>query len=355
MVKITLQKYGIWIVSYLVTLTYFYIFGVKILGSYFNFFLYFIAFILTAENYRNSNLNKDFILIFKYFYFYNSCILVLALGVRVINNSFLIWTSWLYADIGVSSMVLMVSIYLFILSLNIKGKSASKLIAFSIAITLVMTLINYYSFILTPESYSIESMKELYVIKKHLFNFISILLLLIFWIRYYNRVFILSEYLSIIAYLFMLSNILDALYYIAAQHHFQFFNYGLYTSLILNTLFIVFWYIRLEYLNSPLGKENEKYLSNYQLLHEFVNKPKGSLLQKVFTTVSPNLMVLFLVIIVFGIILLYLTKFINLYLMLNTIFIAVITILAIFYSFSSIKRNWNNQFGFMLKNNKEKV
>jgi len=355
MVKITLQKYGIWIVSYLVTLSYFYIFGAKILGSYFNYFMYFIAFILAAENYRKSNLNKDIVLIFKYFYFYISCILVFSLGVRVVDDPSLLLITYLYTDIGISSMVLLVSIYLFIVSLDIKGKSSYKLIAFSVAITLVITFINYYKFILIPESYQIESMRELYVIKKHLFNFISILLLLVFWIRYYNRVFILSEYLSIIVYLFMLSNILDAIYYIAAQHHFQFFKYSLYISLILNTLFIVFWYIRLEYLNSPLGKENEKYLANYQLLHEFVNKPKRSVLQKVFTTVSPNLMVLFLFLIVFGIILLYLAKFVNLYLMLNTIFIIVVTILAIFYSFSSIKRNWTNQIGFMLENKKEKV
>lgn len=355
MFKNILQKYSIWIITYIVALTCFYIFGTKILSIYFNYLLYFLAFILTIENSRKSNLNKDIILVFKYFYFYSACLLVLIQGAYTLNDATIILDSYLYLDMGQSTMILMLSIYLFIISINVKSKNTSKLMVICGAIALVMTFMNYYKFILVPESFYVESMSEIYFIKKYLFNLISIVLLLVFWIRYYNKFFILSEYLSIIIFLFMLSTILDALHYIASQYYFQFFAYGLYIFLALNALIVVLWYIRLEYLNTGIAKENEKYLTNYKFLEGIVNKPRQSIFQKFFISVSPNYLVLFLALLVLGIISLYLAKFINLYLMLNTIFIAIITILAIYYSFSSIKRNWTNQFGFMLKNNKEKV
>ena len=323
--------------------------------SYINYFLFFLAFIFTAENYRISNLNKDIVLLFDFFYFYNSCILVFSLGVRVINDPSVNLISFLYGDMGQTSIILMLSIYLFVISLNINIKNPVKLIIICGVISLVLTFVNYYKFILVPESYYVESMRELYVIKKYLFNLISIVFLLIFWIRYYNRFFVLSEYLNIIVFLFMLSNILDALHYISSQHSFEFFGHGLYISFVLNTFFIVFWHNRLKYLNSDIGIENEKYLSNYQFLEGLVSKPKQSSFQTFSILVSPNYLVLFLVLLVLGILSLYMAKFINLYLMINTVFIIVTTLLAVFYSFSSIKRNWTNQFGFMLKNKKEKA
>ena len=355
MIKQILRKYSIWILAYIAILSCFYVFGTKILSTYLNYFLFFLAFILTIENYQNSNLNKDIVLIFKLFYFYNSCVLVLIQGAYAINIRPMNLVAFLYLDIGQTSMILMLSIYFFIIAINVKSQNSFKLMIISGAIALVMTFINYYKFILVPESYYIESMQELYAIKKYLFSLISIVFLLIFWIRYYNRFFVLSEYLNVIIFLFMLSNILDTLHYVASQYYFQFFGYGLLISLILNTLFIVFWFNRLKYLNSEIGRENEKYLSNYQLLEGLVNKPKQGIFQTFFVSISPNYLMLFFVLLLVGILSLYVAKFINLYLMINTVFITVTTLLAVFYSFSSIKRNWTNQFGFMLKNKKEKV
>lgn len=355
MIKQILKKYSIWIIIYIVILSCFYAFGTKFLPTYLNYFLFFLAFILTIENYRNSNLNKDIVLIFKFFYFYNACILVLIQGAYAINIRSMNLITFLYLDIGQTSMILMLSIYFFIIAINLKSQNSFKLMIICGAIALVMTLINYYKFILVPESYYVKSMLELYAIKKYLFSLISIVFLLIFWIRYYNKFFVLSEYLNVIVFLFMLSNILDALHYIASKHYSQFFAYGLYISLVLNTFFIVFWYNRLKYLDSDVGKENEKYLSNYQLLEGIVNKPKQGIFQTIFVSISPNYLMLFFVLLLVGILSLYIAKFINLYLMINTVFTVITTLLAVFYSFSSIKRNWTNQFGFMLKNKKEKV
>lgn len=356
MFKLILQRHGIWVLTYLLILLYLYTVGTRILISYFNIFLFFAAFILTKENLKNSNLNRDVILLFKYFYFYNSFVLLLIFGVYTLKNPAINLISFLYTDIGQSSMILMLSIYLFVQSLNIKTKNSKTLMLICAAIALTMTFINYYKFITTPESYYIAAMVELYVLKKYLFYLISIVLLLVFWIRYYNRYFVLSEYLGVIIFLFMLSNILDALHFIGYKHDLQFFGYGQYIFLTLNVFTVLFWYVRLEYLNTDLARENEKYLANYQLLEGLVNKPKQSKLQSFIVSISPNYFILFFVLLALGIFLLYAAKLVNLYLMINTIFVIITTLLAVFYSLSSIKRNWKNQFSFLFRNkNKEKV
>jgi hypothetical protein len=157
----------------------------------------------------------------------------------------------------------------------------------------------------------------------------------------------------------MLSSILEALHFIAFQHSLTIFVYGQYFSFLLNILTMILWSARYKYLNSDIARENEKYLSNYHYLIGLVEKPKQSLLQNVISRISSNYFLLFFAIVMAGLILLYLDRRINLYLMLNTIFILVTILFAVFFSIRSIKRQWKNQFGFILKDrseiNKERV
>jgi hypothetical protein len=49
---------------------------------------------------------------------------------------------------------------------------------------------------------------------------------------------------------------------------------------------------------------------------------------------------------------LFLIKKITFFLLLNTFFILLIISLALFFSFRSVKRDWQNQIGFFLKHKK---
>ena len=145
----------------------------------------------------------------------------------------------------------------------------------------------------------------------------------------------------------MLSQILQALFYIVYQHDLQFYKYSWYFDLTMNFGIALFWYIRLDYLNSPLAKENEKYIKNLQFLDGIMVKPKQSFLQNFITRISLNYFLLFFVMILIALLLLYFAQFINLFLMLNTIFILITALIAIFFSVSSIKRDWKRQYDFL--------
>ncbi len=178
---------------------------------------------------------------------------------------------------------------------------------------------------------------------------LSILSLLVFWYRYYQKKIVLSEYLNVVIFIFMLSNIVETLHFVAFQLQFKIFIYGQIFNYILNLAMLYFWYVRWKYLESDLAKENERYLENFQYLNGLVSKPKVSTLKKVISFVSFNYI---LSLGFFGIIFsigLFLIKKITFYLLLNTIFILITVLLALFFSFTSIKREWQNQIGVLFK------
>jgi hypothetical protein len=115
----------------------------------------------------------------------------------------------------------------------------------------------------------------------------------------------------------------------------------------MNFGFLIFWYVRLDYLNSALAKENEKYIKNLHFLEGITYKPKQSFLQRSITRISLNYFLLLFVMIFMTVLLLYFAQFITLFLMLNTIFILATTLFAIFFSLSSIKRDWKRQYDFI--------
>jgi len=148
----------------------------------------------------------------------------------------------------------------------------------------------------------------------------------------------------------MLSNILEALHYIAFQYKAEIFVYSQFLGILLNLTMALVWLIRYHYLQSDIGKKNEQYLANFQYLDGLVAKPKAGLMQKIIAKISLNYIILLFSVLIISIFFLYLGKFVNLYLFLNTVFILITTFFAVFFGFSSIKRDWQNQFGFLWKN-----
>jgi len=107
------------------------------------------------------------------------------------------------------------------------------------------------------------------------------------------------------------------------------------------------------YLNSDVSVENERYLMNYQYLSGFVSKPRKSYLQ-IFTSkfASNSVFSILLGLGLFSLILFAIKK-ITLFLLLNTAFILIVVILALFFGIRSIKRDWQNQIGLFIKNKQD--
>ncbi|MFZ0389703.1 MAG: hypothetical protein WAN36_04515, partial [Calditrichia bacterium] len=112
-------------------------------------------------------------------------------------------------------------------------------------------------------------------------------------------------------------------------------------------------YMRLQYLKSDISKENERYLMNFQYLNGLISKPRKSMVQKFLPKISFQYFFAILFTIILILCVLFFIKKITFYLLLNTIVILLAVIFAVFYSFSSIKRDWQNQFGFFLKKEKK--
>jgi len=351
-----LKKYGIALLLYVVFLAFLYL--ARLFETWLtpiNFLIYFLSFVLICENYKKSEFNRTLIALFKIFYFYTSIILLIASAFRILGIRKLNFVTYTYSDIGISVILLWLTLYLLLKSFNLKIKSKNSLMVIALFLSLIIILINYSKFLFYSDL--ISGIKEwaTYAEKNYIIKLIIISALSVFWYRYYQKYFVLSEYLNTIIFLFMLSNILEGLHYVAFQHKFQLFVYSQYLALSFNVLFMIVWYLRLVYLNKDISKKNEKYLANFQYLGALVSKPKHSRWQRMVARLPINKVSLVVILIVGTIFFLYFVRFINLYLMLNTIFIVVLTFFAIFFSFSSIKRNWNQQMGFIFKGRKKKA
>ena len=320
-----------------------------------NFFIYFLSFLLICENFKKSELNKVLIFLFKTLYFYTSIILLIASAFRILGNKNLSFFTYTYSDIMLSLILLTLSAYLLLYSLNLKFNDKYSIFYISLFLSILIIVVYYSPFLRNPESVSYNQHWYDYARKNYIIKLFIISSLIVFWYRYYQKYFVLSEYLNTIIFLFMLSNILEGLHYIAFQRKFQIFVYSQYLALSFNLFFMIFWYLRLVYLNKDISKKNEKYLANFQYLGALVSKPKHSGWQRIVARLPINKVSLLVILIVGTIFFLYFVRFINLYLMLNTIFIVVLTFFAIFFSFSSIKRNWNQQMGFIFKGRKKKA
>ena len=157
-----------------------------------------------------------------------------------------------------------------------------------------------------------------------------------------------SEYLDIIFFLFTISNSIEALHFVLYQHNFNVFINGQIISLVINILLLFFWVKRFLYLHTKIAKENERFLENYYFLGGLVAKPHPNWFSEISQYVSVKVLALVLVILAIGIVTLFLVKQITFYLFINTIFLVLAIVLALFFGFSSIRRQWNSTFGRLI-------
>ncbi len=349
MIQKFLQKYWIFIVIYI-----FYQIGLFVLHvneesplPYLNSITYFLIFLLIRETIPHTKLNYFLVKLFYYFYGYLSLGMSIIVFFRIYKFIFL--PIYIISEILLKIFILVISIYLGLVSTKNQKEIPYHQIYLIVFLIVTIALINYSKFLQNPFILGTQEAWANFAVKNYTTMVLSILSLLVFWYRYYQKKIVLSEYLNVVIFIFMLSNIVETLHFVAFQLQFKIFIYGQIFNYILNLAMLYFWYVRWKYLESDLAKENERYLENFQYLNGLVSKPKVSTLKKVISFVSFNYI---LSLGFFGIIFsigLFLIKKITFYLLLNTIFILITVLLALFFSFTSIKREWQNQIGVLFK------
>ena len=212
-----------------------------------------------------------------------------------------------------------------------------------------MFYINYAKFIGQPFLLSSRLGWFDYATKNYITVVLLLFILLVYWFRYYQKYFVVSEYLNSVVFVFTLLNMIEALHHIAFQWSYERWFNGQVFNFIVNILMLICWYARYLYLNNEISIENERYLMNFQYLNGFVAKPRKSLIAKLAPFFSINNITASFVGIIFIFIGLYFIKKITLYLLLNTFIILLTVFLALFFSLSSIRRDWQNQVGILLK------
>lgn len=352
MLKKIFQKYWIYICIFFFFDLY--LFSLRLNeGSalpYLNHFIYFLSFLVVGETLPKTKLNKNIVYLFYFFYGYLSIILSVTMLLRPIEPWNVI--SWNYSDTAIKLFIILISTYLAFYSYRtwIKNKNIKLLI--SLLLACLVIVINFNYFLSRPLALSQDKNWAAFAVSSYSTTVLSIIVLLIFWIRYYKKYFVLSEYLNLVIFIFTLSNLVETLHFIAFQHEFDIFIYGQIFSFVLNASMLIVWYMRLSYLQTEISIENERYLENFKYLGGLVSKPKKSFWNNKYFSTSSNIIVGVIVVTIAFILTLYFVNKITFYLVVNTIFILIAVILAIFFGFSSIKRDWNNQIGFLFKNKK---
>jgi hypothetical protein len=266
---------------------------------------------------------------------------------------------WAYHLIAVNIFLFVISIYLVLFSHQKRIKNNNLKLLFTLVLGFILIGLNYHKFLLHPHILSPDAVDSTtaqfdFAISNYYTLALSIIALLIFWIRYYQKYFILTEYLNLVIFLFTLSNLLDALYFLIYQHEFKVFINSQIFFLFLNISMLTVWLMRISYLNKEISIENERYLKNFKYLDGLISKPKKSSLENIFISSSTHIVVAAIFIIILLVLALYFINIITFYLTINTVFILVAVIMAIYYGFSSVKRDWQNQIGFIYKEKKNK-
>lgn len=312
--------------------------------------LYFITFLIIKNLLDVTKFNKEITIIFFIFYGYVSIFSPFLKFIPVFNqNKFF---EYFLTNFFLRLIILWIALYLIFYSYQVFKKHELIRTGFAfILATLFITILNQ-KFFLSIDALQNEITWEEWIKINNLLMIISILLLIAFWYRYYFRKIVISEYLNSILFVFTLINILEPVHIIAERWNVDNYFKGQMVSLVLNALMLILWYARWVYLNSEVAIENERYLMNYHYLIGLVSKPHKGFLSNIAAKSTTNVILIsFLGIIALSVFLFVLKKF-TFFLLLNSLFITLVVLLALFFSLSSIKRDWQNQIKIFLKDKK---
>ncbi len=315
---------------------------------YLNLIVYFLTFLVIRETLPKTRFNKNLAYLFYILYIYLSVIITAAVFISAYDQ-IMSYILFFYTDIILKFLIFMISFYIGLYTLTYLKNNDRKRVLIAIVVSLIFIGINYYQYILTPIKTDADIVWPDYATKNYISVILSLMALLTFWYRYYMKQVVVTEFLSTIIFIFTLSNIVEALHFVAYQHNLTIYIYGQIFSFFLNGFILILWYARLAYLNSDISQENERYLTNYQYLRNLVNKPREGFLTRILSLISINYLSAGMASLILIIVSLYFVKRITFYLVLNTFFVLIAVALALFFSFISLRRDWQNRVGVFFR------
>lgn len=314
----------------------------------FGLFLYLLIALLIYENYRFSTFNKEIVLLFFIFYAFLVIYYFLFYVLMMIFPDAYLW-GYQISEMILVFFLLFLSAYLMIYSLNL-NISLRESILVSAILSLVIVGVYFYRFLIHPADLDHSSVIQIFFQRDYQCKLISIIFLLVFWVRYYRNRTTLSEYLSLIIFLFMLSTLLDSLFFALGQKETQAFVFSQFVSWVINIFLLMIWWIRLIYLKSDKAAQNEMFLRNSRMLKGLAPKPRHTFYEGLIRRISSNLMFFIISSIAGIIILIVLVREISLFLFLNLLLIIVLLILAVSIGVLSSWSDWKKQYGFFMEN-----
>ena len=343
-----MYKSLILLVTFLGYVTFLYLWGFNesSILPYLNLTMYFVLFLVIRNTLNNTNLNKNIVKLYMVFFFYLAIFSTFPILTRNIKN--LDYIVYVYFEISLKFLLLWLSFAIALSSFK-KFVTESRLLWIgSSTFAFIIIAINYYEFIFDPLLLRQFDFWTQWQVKNYTTMVVSIIALVVFWIRYYLKHCVVSEFLDIIIFLFTISNSIEALHFVAYQHNLEIFINGQIISLLINIALLIFWIKRYRYLNTSIAIENERFLQNYYFLGGLVAKPHPNWFSQITDLISMRIIALVLAIVGLGIIGLFFIKQITFYLFINTIFLVVAIVMALFFGFSSIKREWNSTIGRLI-------
>lgn len=317
---------------------------------YLNTILYLITFLIIKNLIHVTKFNKEITIIFFIFYGYVSIFFPVLKFIPVFNqNKFF---EYFVTNFFLRLIILWIVFYLIFYSYQVfKNHELIRTVLAFILAALFIIILNR-KFLFSFNALLNKITWEEWIKINNLLMIISVFLLSIFWYRYYFKKIVISEYLNSILFVFTLINILEPVHIIAERWNVDNYFKGQMVSLVLNALMLILWYARWVYLNGEAAIENERYLMNYHYLIGLVGKPHKGFLSNIAAKSTTNVILIsFLGIIALSVFLFVLKKF-TFFLLLNSLFITLVVLLALFFSLSSIKRDWQNQIKIFLKDKK---
>lgn len=240
---------------------------------------------------------------------------------------------------------LFLTLYLFFLSL-FPQKRERNLIISALLFSLTISIINYLPIFIS--GVYLTSWDPLFSrsYNLHLLNFS---LLVIFWHQYTKMKLIFSEYLPNILSIYTIIIGLEIFHNFSSQnellfHYFaQYFNFLLY--LFITGLFIA----RINYLLDPKSKTNENYIQNYEILHDFMDKPRRGIFIEFYSNLNRNTILIILGVVIFlGIYLFFFNRF-TIFIRLNILLLILASIISLILAIITWHKRWYSAIGIFFK------
>ena len=315
--------------------------------------LYFLIACFAFLNLKHSKLNRFLIILFIVSFTFIPTSILYSFFVwpnADINTDYDYYYFFVYLSIDINTLFLFISAYLFIYILKPFKKLRYHLFV-SGPITILLSFIIYYTFctyfdVIEYFTYFLSS-------TNNIIYWVNFIILLLFWYEFIKQKHNLSEYMANIIAIYSTIIGLELVHIFLVKNDIIIDIIGQYFTAILNILMLLAWLFRLHYLQSPLAKENEYYIQNFNILYGLVEKPRVGVFEKIYHKLNKTIFLGSLIFIgIIGSAIFLLNQF-SLFISKNVLLLIFALIVFTFFAIIYWDKRWFQGMEFLIKKNKK--